>query len=363
MSFVFMTCQAGAEAPLKAEIARRHRDFRFAFSRPGFVTFKVPADLRSDRQFQLKSVFARTCGFSIDNISGPNLPELCETAWKVLGQRYPPDSLAQFQNVHLWERDRHLPGDNGFEPGISPVAQEAGEQFIAAEPHSQTERVLNEPALPGDRILDIVLVEPGEWWLGWHRAHSGSSTWPGGVPDINLPQGTVSRTYLKMVESLRWSGLPVERGDACVEIGSAPGGSCQALLEQGLTVTGVDPAEMDAALLANPYFTHLQARAKDLKRRIFTDFRWLMADASVAPNYTLDTVEAIVTHRKVRLEGLLLTLKMTGWDMAGQIPEYTRRIRTWGYRYVRARQLAYNRREICVAASDLKTRSTGKHSA
>ena len=356
-----MTCQAGAETPLKTEIARRYRDFRLAFSRPGFVTFKVPDDLRSDRQFQLKSVFARTCGFSIDRISGQDTPDLCDQAWQLLGQRYPPEALTRFQHIHAWERDRHLPGDDGFEPGISPVARETGELFLAAEPRPQTKRAFNQPALSGDRVLDIVLVEPGEWWLGWHRAQSGSSTWPGGVPEIDLPTGTVSRTYLKMVESLEWSGLPVEQGDACVEIGSAPGGSCQALLERGLTVTGIDPAEMDTALLSNPYFTHLRARAKDLKRRMFSDFRWLMADASVAPNYTLDTVEAIVTHRKVRLEGLLLTLKMTGWDLAGNIPEYTRRVRSWGYRYVRARQLAYNRREICIAASDLKSRSTGKH--
>lgn len=355
-----MACQAGAEAPLKAEIARRYRDFRFAFSRPGFVTFKVPDDLRNDRQFELKSVFARTSGFSIDRISGPDVQARVGNAWGLLSKRYPPESLAQFQNIHVWERDRRLPGDDGFEPGISPVAREAGEQFIGADPSPglETQRVLNGLAATGKRVLDIVLVEPDQWWLGWHRAHSGSSTWPGGVPDISLPEGTVSRTYLKMVESLDWSEFPVQRGDACVEIGSAPGGSCQALLERGLSVTGVDPAEMDAALLANPYFTHLRARAKDLKRRMFSDFRWLMADASVAPNYTLDTVEAIVTDRRVKLEGLLLTLKMTGWDQAGNIPEYTRRVRSWGYRYVRARQLAYNRREICIAASDLQPEST-----
>ena len=109
---------------------------------------------------------------------------------------------------------------------------------------------------------------------------------------------------------------------------------------------------MDEVLLASPYFTHLRARAKDLKRRRFSDFRWLMPDASVAPNYTLDTVEAIVTHSSVKIEGLLLTLKMPDWKQAENISDFTKRVRSLGYRFVRARQLAYNRREICVAASD-----------
>ena len=261
-----------------------------------------------------------------------------------------PKFLPRSRTFHVWERDKQLPGDDGFEPGISPLAEEVGE--ILTE--SRSDLLLNENAKPGDRVLDVVVVEPGEWWIGWHRADSIQSTWPGGVPEIEMPENTVSRTYLKMVESLEWSGFPIEREDKCVEIGSSPGGSCQALLERGLAVTGVDPAEMDPALLGNPYFTHLRARAKDLKRRVFSEFRWLMSDASVAPNYTLDTVEAIVTHKGVKIEGLLLTLKMSDWKLAEQIPDLTKRVRSWGYRYVRARQLAYNRREICVAATDLK---------
>ena len=40
--FLFAVAQAGAERPLKNEVARVHPQLRFAFSRPGFVTFRVP---------------------------------------------------------------------------------------------------------------------------------------------------------------------------------------------------------------------------------------------------------------------------------------------------------------------------------
>jgi 23S rRNA (cytidine2498-2'-O)-methyltransferase len=160
----------------------------------------------------------------------------------------------------------------------------------------------------------------------------------------------ISRAYWKVVEALAWSELPVYAGDRCVEIGSAPGGSSQALLDAGLSVVGIDPADMDEGLLRHPRFQHIRARAADLKRREFRGIRWLVADSNVAPRHTLDTVEAIVTHREVRIRGMLLTLKLLNWRFAEEIPAYLERIRSWGYRHVRARQLAFNRREVCVAA-------------
>jgi hypothetical protein len=76
-----------------------------------------------------------------------------------------------------------------------------------------------------------------------------------------------------------------------------------------------------------------------------------MADSNVAPKHTLDTVEHIVTHRQVQIRGMLLTLKLPEWKLADSIPGYLARIRGWGYEPVRARQLAHNRQEICVAAT------------
>ena len=162
----------------------------------------------------------------------------------------------------------------------------------------------------------------------------------------------ISRAYLKIVEALQWSELPVAAGDRCVEIGSAPGGSCLALLERGLLVTGIDPAEMDATVLAHPNFTHLRARAKDVKRSVFRDCRWLVMDANVAPNYTLDTLDALLTQAGVRPQGLVLTLKLTDSKLAEQLPAVAERIRRHGYRRVRMHQLAFNRQEVCAVVTD-----------
>jgi 23S rRNA (cytidine2498-2'-O)-methyltransferase len=78
--------------------------------------------------------------------------------------------------------------------------------------------------------------------------------------------------------------------------------------------------------------------------------RWLTADMNVAPNYTLDSVEAIITCAEVNIRGMLLTLKLPDWGLANQVPDYLDRIRSWGYNIIQARQLQHDRREICVAA-------------
>lgn len=351
MPFVFVVCQAGAEAALKNEISRRHPELRLAFSRPGFVTFKAPDERGFTEKFELKSVFARTWGHSIGKVVGTDGATMAREYGELLAEKLSPEQLAACQHLHVWERDRYLPGSRGFEPGVSVLAAEVGQILEPANDGSPTARNVNTIPEPGQLVIDCVLVEPGEWWIGWHVADQGPSCWPGGVPQIELPEHAVSRTWLKMVEGLMWSGFPVKAGDSIVEIGSSPGGSCQALLGLGLNVTGIDPAEMDEALTKEEKFTHVRGRAKEQPRRLFSNFRWLASDASAVPNYALDTIEAIVIHQSVNIEGLLLTLKFTDWKLADEIPLYHKRIRSWGYQNVRSRQLAFNRREICVAAT------------
>jgi 23S rRNA (cytidine2498-2'-O)-methyltransferase len=82
--------------------------------------------------------------------------------------------------------------------------------------------------------------------------------------------------------------------------------------------------------------------------------KWLFADSNVTPPQALDSVEAIVTHQEIRVRGMLLTLKLVDWQLAGSIPDYVQRVHSWGFDDVRTRQLAFNRREFCLAA--LKSR-------
>jgi 23S rRNA (cytidine2498-2'-O)-methyltransferase len=160
----------------------------------------------------------------------------------------------------------------------------------------------------------------------------------------------VSRAYAKMEEAIAWSGLPISPGDECVEIGCAPGGASQALLDHGLFVTGIDPAEVDPVLRIHPRFRHLKKRGGDVRRSEFVGVRWLVSDMNIAPQAMLDEVEPIVTHPGVSIRGLVLTLKLSDWDMADQLPEFARRVRSWGYRDIRMRQQVTGGQEVCLVA-------------
>src|SRR5881227_2533158 len=96
--FIFVTCQLGAEAALKAEVARDWPEMRFAYSRPGFLTFKLPADHRLSEECDLGLVFARASGFSLGKASGATIVERAADVWRLAGPRNP-------LRLHVWRRD------------------------------------------------------------------------------------------------------------------------------------------------------------------------------------------------------------------------------------------------------------------
>ncbi len=403
-SFIYVTCQVGAEPTLKAEFARRWPGLRFAYSRPGFITFKSaePLDQRQDVPCR-DAVFARATGQSLGKVQAETPEARAAAVWELLG-----DSAGEYDGLHVWARDRRPPRERDLKPKVPQEAIDAANLLRAADPLAtpavgeeaengeaptvanarpqdetpeetevtptetgavETEgnetaaietkgtetgpmpkRRLRTWVQPGANVLDIILVEPDVWWVGRHPATTTASCWPGGFCRINVREPIISRAYFKVEEALQWTGLPFRKGERVADLGCAPGGASQALLARGMRVYGVDPANPDPSLFENLNFWHEKKRGADVRRKHFADIPWLVADMNVAPNYTLDTVEGIVTHDEVHIRGMLLTLKLLEWDLAAEISDYVFRVRTWGFKHVQVRQLAANRQEVCLAA-------------
>ena len=342
--FIYVICQRGAEKTLREEVLSNHDTFRLAFSRPGFVTFKVEADSLGEN-FSLKSTLARTWGWSLGKVAGDSAKEL-------VTQITADPQYAKCSHVHVWERDHTLPGKNGFEPGISPLATEAAAQLAEVNDAitPPTTRYFNRVASVDDHVFDVVMVEPNEWWYGYHIASHVAGRWPGGVPIVDTKVETVSRAYFKLKEALLWSGITIHPGDVCAEIGSAPGGACQLLLEMGATVIGIDPAEMEDEILKHDQFTHVRKRSSEVRKKDFSQVKWLVSDMSVTPTYTLDAIEEIVSHDRVSVTGVIMTMKLTDWKLVNDVPALMKRAGALGFKFVRSRQLAFNRREFCMVA-------------
>lgn len=375
-SFVFVVCQQGAEQPLKSQ-ALASGQWRLAFSRPGLLTMKF-VGLPGQRQAAsawLASPLVRLSGTGL----GPAKAALAQEGFdKILqlarsappiatgkaqigavagepssqSEPAPPEATATFpwDVIHVFERDRALPGAFSFEPGVSELARTIGQELSGwLEAHGVSVPV-NAIASPGSRVLDVILSEPDQWFIGFHMVRATHEQWPGGVAPIVAPPEMVSRAYLKLAEALMWSGLPMHSGDRVVEIGSAPGGASQRLLDLGYEVTGVDAAEMDERIAEHPRFEHWRSKAAAVKRRLYRKFKWLVCDANVAPNYTLDILGDIVNQEGNKIEGMILTFKLSSWEQLQHLDEQLGVIQSLGYGKVRARQLAHNRRELCVVA-------------
>ncbi len=207
--FIFVTCQVQAEPAVKAEVARRWPEFRFAFSRPGFLTFKLPDGHRLTDDFDLDAVFARAHGISLGGVTGRSREELVEAAWDVSEGHV-------VQRCHVWERDRSVPGDRDYEPGMTAEAVEFHRMLTAGCPYPRSLAAgaadVMRPARTGEMVLDCVLLAPDHWWIGYHRAGSVASRYPGGMMPLEMPPDAVSRAWLKMEEALQWSRLPIGPG-------------------------------------------------------------------------------------------------------------------------------------------------------
>jgi 23S rRNA (cytidine2498-2'-O)-methyltransferase len=353
--FVFMTCRAGAEGALKLEVASAEPAWRPSFSRPGFLTFKNAGEHAiDDRKLAERNwTFAYTQGVSLGRLAGDHLADLVRQFWD-----HPEIAAIAMSgaaiDLHVWQREPVADDEDGLGTYVTPLCREIESALRAAAPEQSTlarEMTPHRRAAPrNSRVLDVVIVEPGEWWIGYHKAVKTAERWPGGAIPVRLPSHAVSRAYAKLEEAIQWSGLPLVAGEECVEIGCAPGGASQALLERGLFVTGIDPADIEPVVLEHARFRHLKKRGSDVRRTEFEGVRWLIADMNIAPQDTLDEVESIVRHPSVSIRGLVLTLKCSEWNVAEQLPKFVARVREWGYRDVRYRQLVTGGQEICLVA-------------
>lgn len=344
-NFLFTVCQVGAEKALKEELARDYPDLKFAFSRPGFVTFKSKQPLPDD--FELISVFARAYGLSLGiKITSPGM--LIAEAEKIQAQ------LGEPLRLHIFERDQFVPGEEpkGYGPGLweneplgaAALAQSKSKGSLLL--HSEISLKVGEP------VLDVICVEEKEWWLGFHRHQAWHSSFAGGKPQIQLPPEAPSRAYLKVEEAIRWSGAPIRPGDCAVEVGSAPGGATYALLLRGVNVVGIDPGAMAPAVLGfheGASFEHIARPVATVPREELPEqIEWFLVDMNVEPRISLAATDRLASRMKDSLLGVILTLKLNQWSFAKEIPAWQEHLKLMGMLRVRAAQLSHHRQEICV---------------
>jgi 23S rRNA (cytidine2498-2'-O)-methyltransferase len=269
--------------------------------------------------------------------------EACaDQAWELIRSTFA--NLKTKPRLHLGERLDFLPGDEplGFQP--QAPEQEQRLRVLARDFFEVGVR-----AEVGDTVIDVVIVDPQEWWIGWHTHSPAHSPWPLGAPSIAMDPLAPSRAFLKLEESLMWSEAPLKKGDTALEIGSAPGGASYALLKRGLQVIGIDPGQMDKRVLAMPGFQHVALPVAQVSRESLPErIDWILLDMNVEPRISLFAVDRLVARTQDTLLGVLLTVKLNRWEFAKEIPDMIAHVKAMKMTRVKAAQLSLQRQEILI---------------
>jgi 23S rRNA (cytidine2498-2'-O)-methyltransferase len=354
--FLLVACQGGAEEAL----CRRQQEVLPQVSkgvwRRGAVTFRLPEATADSPGFDPPDdffpdlTFARAVIRSLGQAKGSTEQGRIENVLALAG-------TTSWDNVHAWVRaPRGATADEAAAQATALRATllEALQARRLLGRHA-LERIIDDPtAQPDDLVLDCIIDEEGDsplqrLWVGWHRANTPASQWPGGLYPVALPAEKVSRAWLKLDEAIATFAIPLAPGQRAVELGCAPGGACQRLLEAGLSVTGIDPALVDERVAAHPRFEQRRMRARDVRLKELRGFDWVVADMNIDPTSTLEAIERVVTAPGSRPKGIIATLKLPEWSRAKALPEWLSLFRGWGYAPT-ARQLSTGGREICVLA-------------
>ncbi len=365
--FIFSLCQPGAEKVHKEEIKNIHPEYHSAYQRPGFVTFKGTEMMGPDVRFE--STLSRTFGISLKTVKfdpaanastelndeiQQKAQELIEELTTILksNEATSPAEKSAPAIVHVWDcaltevRDSSSHVANLHSPLYDALVHFNDRSLFSFQTH----------ATDGALVFDLIVQSENEVWIGAHLQSRFHYQTPPEYLTLPLPEKAPSRAYFKLLESLDLARIRMPFGTTAIEIGSSPGGASLALLEKGVNVIGIDPAEMDRVVLRFPEFSHVRRGVLNIEGHDLDVFdappEWILLDMNVAPNTALNSIDHIlsVIRRPERTQGLILTLKLNDWSYVSEIRFYLNRIYDYGFTDIVAKQLTTNRQEFCVVA-------------
>ena len=334
--FLLVGCRHGSESALEHRQRLAFPLFQKSYWRKGLVTFRIPSHIVSKPEWchfgvpddvleQL--VFARIGIRSLGQITGQTEDERIAATHQLLGS-------VKVNAVHVWKRDPRLQIDT-----------DSIHHKITALDSFQEELVTSKQNL----ILNCVVDSVDRWWIGWHVGNTQTGQWSGGYYPGEMPAHAISRAWLKLDEAIARFGIQFHSGERVCELGAAPGGACQRLVEGQLRVVGVDPATMHPQIAEHEQFTHWKKRARDVRIRDFGDFDWILTDMNIAPASTMASLERILSSRSHKPRGIIATLKLSNLSHAEELDQWCSSCVAWGY-HPRVQQLSTGGQEICLVA-------------
>jgi len=221
------------------------------------------------------------------------------------------------------------------------------------------------PVVKGPELIISVLLTANEAYLGLSTPADNLTSWNGGAVHYRATQDLLSRAGHKLEEALEVLNIDLKdevqaldrdlraivKSPACdihvqaLDLGAAPGGWTNLLLDKGLRVTAVDTGDLSPHLQNHPRLRFLKQNAFDLKLTgAFFDI--LTCDMSWDPLRTARLLVQLAPALKP-WGHVVLTVKFMGGKPLSTIHQCLALLKQ-EFAFIRGRHLWHNREEVTL---------------
>lgn len=302
--FLYFITNPGNESFLKKEIELNPElSLNFSFSKPGLCTFK-----NTNRPYtlsELKSLsfaYARAWGESIGMFkTGDETPAVAKDFTRV---EIPINALG-----------------------------------------SDTDILYDALEIEEGNLEVCVQLENGDKFIGKQLLDKYESPMTRMFYDISKTDAP-SRAYHKIKEACLLTNLKL-KGLSAIEFGCAPGGASKFLLDAGVKVVGVDPADMDDSILAHKDFQFIKEPIQNVTTKMFPkQVDLLISDVNLNPDVVLKQCHGIFKSNAPKYA--FITLKTPKVNYLNSFPTWKKYLEQMGYTSIDFVQLSSHRKE-CLA--------------
>jgi len=309
--FYYFNTNLECEDLLKKEMELFFPELRLSYSRPCFLTFKGSAHFK-DRIFKRQWFFARRAGVSLERTNGH---EIKGKVLSIVEQR-------KFRCIHVWNANLTQYKSTDL-PELSPASADS------------------------EMILDVIKVRTDEFWIGEHRHYAHISPFAGGDPQIILPETSSSRAYLKWAEVFAHYPKLSQVKATIVELGAAPGGGSQFLVEQNFKVIAIDPG-----LMKYEGARYLQLSVQDVNRKTIENPQSVVGmavDMNLSPLQSAKETLRVQSYYP-ELQWVIINLKMTKVELIDALKKIEKQFRDSLFPNISFLSLPSHKREVMLIA-------------
>jgi 23S rRNA (cytidine2498-2'-O)-methyltransferase len=282
-------------------------------------------------------------------------------------------AIANLPGLTLLERGTHFAVQTRFaqteeKQGARPYSSGQINQALAEMVAEETGAV---ESIKKPQMIISLLCTTDKGYMGISTAEENLSSWPGGARRFAQTPEQISRAEFKLLEALEVFGVTLPSQGHALDLGAAPGGWTRLLLEVGLNVVAVDPANLDPRLTKSKHLEHYRGYAENyLDEAIRKSSDWSCHFDVIVNDMRMDAREAarqlVKASLCLRADGFIISVFKLPHAAPGINPltnlKEALKILSTRFSLVRAYQLFHNRQEVTVvAAHPLQTKRSQKN--